>query len=100
MLPKLHHLKTWNEYFDAITSGQKNYEVRMNDRGFHQGDSVLLEEWNPETKKYTGRTLAFKIGYVLESEQFGLRSGFCVFALLPFDGDAEQSVERMGESLA
>jgi hypothetical protein len=55
--------KVWPEYFDAIVSGKKNYELRLNDFEVNEGD-VLLEEWDPATKGYTGRTVEKKVTYV------------------------------------
>lgn len=77
-----HHLKTWPEYFRAIKSGQKNFELRVNDRNFASGDHVTLEEWNPVTKEYTGRIAEYVIGFIVDSE-WGLQSGWCAFGLLP-----------------
>ena len=79
---KHHHLKTWPEYFQAIKSGQKNFELRVNDRNFQSGDHVTLEEWNPVTKEYTGRIDEYVIGFIVDSE-WGLQSGWCAFGLLP-----------------
>jgi hypothetical protein len=31
-----------------------------------EGDVLILEEWNPETKEYTGRKIEKKVGYVLK----------------------------------
>lgn len=33
-----HHLKLDSHYFDAVASGDKNFEVRRDDRGFQKGD--------------------------------------------------------------
>lgn len=52
------------EYFDAIVSGKKNYELRLNDFEVQEGDVLLLEEWNPETQQYTGRSIKKRVTYV------------------------------------
>ena len=31
-----------------------------------RGDTLLLEEWEPRTKKYTGRSIEKKVSFVLE----------------------------------
>lgn len=41
-----HHLKTKPEYFQAVINGKKPFEIRYNDRGFKQGDRVILEEYS------------------------------------------------------
>jgi ASC-1-like (ASCH) protein len=37
---KLHELKIKREYFNAIKSGEKTFEIRKNDRDFQVGDIV------------------------------------------------------------
>ncbi len=56
--------KIWPEYFDAVASGKKKYELRLNDFDVKEGDTLILEEWNPETKEYTGRRVEKKVTYV------------------------------------
>lgn len=56
--------KTWPEYFEAIVSGKKKYELRLNDFDVQEGDTLLLEEWDPATKEYTGRKVEKKVTYV------------------------------------
>lgn len=56
--------KIWPEYFQAILDGKKTFELRLNDFYIAEGDTLLLREWDPETKSYTGRELERKVGYV------------------------------------
>lgn len=56
--------KTWPTYFDAIVSGKKKYELRLNDFDVQEGDILVLEEWDPETKEYTGRSIEKTVTYV------------------------------------
>ncbi len=56
--------KIWPEYFEAIVSGKKKYELRLNDFEVNEGDTLVLEEWNPETKEYTGRKVEKTVTYV------------------------------------
>ena len=58
------HKKIWPEYFDAVASGKKKDELRLNDFEVKEGDMLVLEEWDPETKKYTGRSTEKKVTYV------------------------------------
>jgi len=56
--------KIWPEYFEAVTSGKKKFELRLNDFDVNEGDALILEEWNPKTKEYTGRKVEKKVTYV------------------------------------
>jgi len=56
--------KIWPEYFDAVASGKKKYELRLNDFEVNEGDILVLEEWDPKTKEYTGRKIEKKVTYV------------------------------------
>lgn len=56
--------KIWPKYFEAILSGKKKYELRLNDFEIAEGDILLLKEWDPETKKYTGREIQKRVTYV------------------------------------
>jgi ASC-1-like (ASCH) protein len=41
-----HELKILPEYFEAVRSGEKRFELRKNDRNFKVGDWVGLREFN------------------------------------------------------
>lgn len=56
--------KTWPEYFEAVATGKKKFELRLNDFEVREGDTLLLEEWDPKTKEYTGRKVEKKVTYV------------------------------------
>ena len=49
--------KVWPEYFQKIIDGVKTYELRLADFECNQGDVLVLKEWHPKTKEYTGRTI-------------------------------------------
>lgn len=55
--------KTWPgpEHFEAVLAGKKKYELRLNDFEINEGDTLILEEWDPKTQAYTGRTLEKKV---------------------------------------
>jgi len=56
--------KVWPEYFQTILDGKKTFELRLNDFDIVDGDTLLLKEWDPKSKKYTGRELEREVGYV------------------------------------
>lgn len=58
--------KIWPKYFDDVALSKKKFELRVDDFEAKEGDTLILEEWDPETKKYTGRKTEKKITYVLK----------------------------------
>lgn len=57
--------KIWPEFFEQIQSGKKRFELRLADFEIEEGDTLILEEWNPQTKQYTGRKIEKKVKYLL-----------------------------------
>lgn len=77
-----HELKTWPVYFDRIERGEKQFEVRKNDRDFQTGDVLYLRKWNPTNCQYTeDRMLVCEVTYILHGPQFGIQEGFCVMSI-------------------
>jgi ASC-1-like (ASCH) protein len=60
--------KIWPEFFEAIKSGKKRFEIRLGDIDVNEGDILELEEFNPETKNYTGRKIEKKVSYLLKTK--------------------------------
>lgn len=56
--------KIWPKFFEEVIKGNKNFELRLADFECRPGDVLILKEWNPETKEYTGRVIEKKVGYV------------------------------------
>jgi len=59
-----HQKKVWPEYFQKIVEGKKTYELRLADWECNEGDILVLQEWDPETKEYTGREVEKEVTYV------------------------------------
>lgn len=78
-----HELKTWPVYFQRVWKGEKTFEVRLDDRGYQKGDTVVLREWDPKAtcscpanpkdhptgtcSRYSGRNITARIGFVMAS---------------------------------
>lgn len=62
--------KCWPQWFEAVRSGKKNFELRLADFECNPGDVLVLEEWDPETKQYTGRFLRKKVTWVGKTKDF------------------------------
>ncbi len=78
----VHELKTWPSFFNDLVRGYKTFEIRRNDREFHHGDALLLREWDPTKKIYTGRKLTFGIEYISDLELVGI-PGFVAMSIRP-----------------
>ena len=86
-----HELKTWPVFFDAIRRNIKPFEVRQNDRNFNAGDTLVLREWSPLSKDYTGRYEKRIVTYVLEGGQLGIAHGYCVMGIQPKEIQPEEA---------
>lgn len=54
------------EYFELVKSGKKKFELRLADFKIKEGDILVLEEWDPKKKEYTGKKLKRKVKYILK----------------------------------
>ena len=78
----IHELKILPVYFDAVVSGKKTFEVRKNDRPFHEGDLLALNEFDAEHKCYTGNSVLVYIDYILDDADY-CKSGYVVMSIKP-----------------
>ena len=83
-----HQLKTLPAYWDAIARGEKNFDVRRDDRGFQKGDVLVLLKFDPDRHpgfymKKNGDFDAIRkvISYVLRGGQLGIEPGYVVMGL-------------------
>ncbi len=74
---RTHELKLDEQFFDAVLSGEKPFEVRKNDRGFQKGDKILFTEY--KNGAYCWRMATCEITYVLNG--WGIEPGYCVFGI-------------------
>lgn len=78
-----HHLKILPKYFEALKDGRKTFEIRHNDRGFKEGDTLSLNEWQDG---YTGRSIEVDVTYVTDFEQ---KSGNVVLGIKKKVGEGD-----------
>lgn len=91
-----HFLKVVPEYFEALAEGKKGFEIRKDDRDYKEGDNLVMEEYNPEKREYTGRCLTRKIIYVLRNaEPYGLREGFCILQIEKLHKNHKRSPQNL-----
>jgi len=57
--------KCWPEQFGGLSRGERRLDLRLADFKVKVGDKLLLREWDPKTRKYTGREMKKKVSEVL-----------------------------------
>jgi len=60
--------KIWTEFFENVKSGKKKFELRLADFKIKPGDTLVLREWDPKKKEYTGRQVKKSVTYVLKTK--------------------------------
>jgi hypothetical protein len=90
----IHCLKTWPGYFGPVLDGSKTFEVRKQDRDFRVGDVLVLQEWEPASKVYTGRVIAKRVTHLMT---WMIESGHCAMSLGPIEADIETA--RIAEAI-
>ena len=76
-MSKTHYLKTWPEFFQAMKSGKKTFELRKNDRDYQVGDTLVLQEYDP-INGYTGDEIQREVTYTLDSQPFVPEGYICM----------------------
>ncbi len=79
----IHQLKTKHEYFEAIAQGRKPFEVRYNDRNYHVGDFLALNELSKDEQlNETGRCMMVEVTYILGGDNF-CKEGWVIMGIRP-----------------
>ncbi len=83
----VHKVKSWIRLFGPTVEGKKKHEMRYNDRNYHVGDILDLQEYDEKTQKYTGRSAKAEITYMTSAENpcamsdVGLKEGFVILSV-------------------
>jgi ASC-1-like (ASCH) protein len=85
----MHELKTDPEPFDAVSRGEKTFEIRKDDRGFKVGDTLLLRRTKftgeqmhfGDPLEYTGEQETFRVTHILRGPVYGLADGWVIMSL-------------------
>ena len=76
-----HYIKIKESYANAVDEGRKNFEARLNDRGYNAGDrvkfSVISDSGIPMPHALDSK--AYKITYVHSG--LGMENGYVVFGI-------------------
>lgn len=75
---KQYEVKIVASYYEDVVSGKKSFELRKNNRGYKQGDSLKMLEF--KDGKHTGRTIDADIIYMLE-DYTELTEGYCILGI-------------------
>ena len=85
---KVHELKCWPKFFEAIQAGKKKHDLRRaDDRNFAVGDLIILCEFDPQTCQYTRRRQKVEITFVTSAEDpcalsdQALHPAFCILSI-------------------
>ncbi len=101
---QIHHLKLLDEYWNAVKTGHKTFELRQNYRGYQDGDVVKFYRYAREPRGILGYyddksdyqylkdreyvetmneadTMSFIISYVLPLSALGINSDYVVFGI-------------------
>jgi len=76
----IHELKISPIYFDLVSHYKKRFEVRLNDRDYKVGDTLILKEWDDINKIYTGRVFHTCINYILNDEKY-CKNGYVILSI-------------------
>ncbi|WGM47699.1 hypothetical protein KOAAANKH_02581 [Brevundimonas sp. NIBR10] len=80
-VPQTHELKTWPVPFDAVASGLKTWELRLNDRDYQVGDTLHLFRFDPDQARFTDGEIKGVVTWMLTGPAFGLPEGYCIMTL-------------------
>ncbi len=99
---RTHQLKCGIHYFNTHSSGEKNFSVRRDDRGFQRGDIVIIRPYGMSSD-YISRAgyldargrfcnmadspcVTRRVTYVLTGGQHGIEPGYVVLGLENMEG--------------
>ncbi len=78
-----HVLKTVPEAFNAVEKGWKKAEFRKNDRegGYNVEDILVLQEYHPDRKWYSGRCMSVVVTHIVKDLEFGIPEGYVMMSI-------------------
>ena len=78
--PAIHELKIQPTYFEDVKVGKKTFEIRKNDRGYKEGDILILNEYT--CGSFTGRKCKVLVNYITDYEQ---KDSYVVLGIIRFN---------------
>lgn len=87
----IHNLKTHPRFFDHVSAGLKTFEVRKDDRGFVEGDILVLHRWpgdewhnclcSLDDCNHKTERLTVQVTYIVHGGQYGIGAGYVVMGI-------------------
>lgn len=90
---KVHKLKILPEYYNAQVEGKKNFEIRKNDRDYKVGDKLVLKEYDPKAKEFTGQSFITEITFITDYQQ---KDGYVVLGTKDLALDVYRRMSELG----
>lgn len=82
---KVHEVKIYESYADAVLSCEKNFEIRENDRGYQKGDwlkfTVVSNSGRYVNSAHRLNEKEYEITYVHSG--LGMKEGYVALAIVP-----------------
>lgn len=80
--PIRHQLKSHPDHFQSAWDRKKHAEIRFDDRGYREGDMLVIREWHPPVwgehhGTFTGREITATITHI---SSFGQQPGYRVIS--------------------
>lgn len=86
------NIKILRSFADAVLSGDKNFEVRENDRGYQKGDTVnftVIDKNGAHVNTHNLNFEFFEITYVLSG--WGIKDGYVVFGIKRIEEEGDEN---------
>ena len=75
----IHSLKIKKEFFEPVELGYKQFEIRLNDRDYREGDYLALNEID-EAGEFTRRSVLVFVDYILDDPNY-CKEGYIVMSI-------------------
>lgn len=86
-MSKLHTVRSWSHFYDAIVAGKKTHDLRKDDRNYQVGDVLRLERFDNVKGQYTGEWTLVDITYITNREtpcafsSSVVAPGYCILSI-------------------
>jgi hypothetical protein len=78
---RVHKLKIKEKYAIQIELGNKNWELRKNDRGYRVGDVLQFRVFDDNLKETPKELKDMQVTYVHKGGEYGLDKDYCILSL-------------------